>query len=64
MKYKGIVSDAMRTLRCRYTHVYCTYKAAHDAAEKLAKKHYPTRSYICIVGVPEPGDERREPSHV
>ena len=39
-KHQGYVTDLMGNLQTRYTKWYYTYKEAHDAAEKLAKKHF------------------------
>lgn len=38
MKYRGIVTDDLKTLGTRKTKWYGTYKEAHDAAEKLCKR--------------------------
>ncbi len=40
MKHQGLVIDRMNHFPPRKTHWYETYKEAHDAAEKLCKKHY------------------------
>lgn len=39
-KYRGLVIDRMGSLDTRQTKWYGTYKEAHDAAERLAKKHF------------------------
>lgn len=64
MKYRGMIKDSLQALVSHQTRIYQSYYDAQLAAERLGKKHYPTRSYICIVGIPEPGDERREVAHV
>jgi hypothetical protein len=64
MKYKGMIKDSLQSLVSHQTKTYTSYYAAQLAAERLGKKYYPSRPYICIVGIPEPGDERREPAHV
>ena len=64
MKYRGMIADSLQSLVSHKTKTYVSYYDAQLAAERLGKKYYPSRSYICIVGIPEPGDERREPSHV
>jgi hypothetical protein len=64
MKYRGMIKDSLQSLASHQTRIYTSYHDAQLAAERLGKKYYPSRSYICIVGVPEPGDEGREPSHV
>ena len=64
MKFRGMIADSLQSPVSHKTRIYASYYDAQLAAERLGKKHYPSRSYICIVGVPEPGDERREPAHV
>lgn len=64
MKYRGMIKDSLQSLVSHRTRIYTSYRDAQLAAERLGQKYYPSRSYICIVGIPEPGDEREEVAHV
>ena len=44
-KYRGLAIDRMGTLETKKTKWYGTYKEAHDAAKKLAKKHFTDGRY-------------------
>lgn len=64
MKFKGLITDQLGNEPKHKTINYNSFFDAQLAAERLGKKHFPSLSFICIVGIPEPGDERREPAHV
>jgi len=51
MKYQGIVRDQLKTMDDRRTRLYDTYKAAHDAAEKLCKRTMGDRGAIDVVTI-------------
>lgn len=40
LKYRGYVKDRLNSLETRKTKFYDTYLEAHEAAEKLSKKHF------------------------
>jgi hypothetical protein len=39
-QYIGHVIDRLGSMKTRSTRKYSTYQAAHEAAERLAKRHY------------------------
>lgn len=43
--YRGYVMDRMDTLETRKTKLYGSYKEAHDAAARLAKKYFSSGRY-------------------
>jgi hypothetical protein len=64
MKYRGMIKDSLQSPVSHKTKTYANYYDALLAAERLGTKYFPARSYLCIVGIPEPGDDRKEPAHV
>jgi hypothetical protein len=50
IKYIGVVTDNLRSLPMRITRQYTSYKAAHDAAERLCARTMGDRG---IIGVDE-----------
>jgi hypothetical protein len=49
VKYQGIVKDQMKILATRKTRLYNTYKAAHDAAEKICKRSMGNRGILEVI---------------
>jgi hypothetical protein len=48
MKYRGIVTDDLKSMDDRKTKKYDTYKEAHDAAEALCKRTMGDRGSIDV----------------
>ena len=47
--YRGKVFDQLKSLPAHYTRFYATYLEAQQAAERLAKKYYPSRACIAVL---------------
>ena len=47
-KYRGVVTDSLKSMDTRKTKTYDTYKEAHDAAEKLCKRTMGDRGSISV----------------
>jgi len=52
-KFRGIITDQLKTLETRKTGFYDTYKEAHDKAEKLCKKTMGDRGQIEVEEITE-----------